>query len=213
MDTAHLTAWVDLCWRLIPLETPCIIRRCAHCNAARRFASTGKFRLNAQQRHLDVWLLYRCVACDATWKHPVFERCAPEDIGDDLHARLLQNDAETARTYAFDVAALRRGGAQVDEAVPFRVEASPLEYAPTVCGWRITLELSLPCSVRLDRLLVHSLGVSRTQVHRWATDRSLAVVPGDHRALKRPVRHGQVVLIRSEAVGPPHNAGRIASRS
>jgi len=200
MDTTHRTAWVDLCWRLIPLETPCIVRRCAHCNAPRRFASTGKFRLNAQQRRLDVWLLYRCVACEATWKHPVFERCAPEDIGDDLYARLLRNDPETARTYAFDVAALRNGGGQVDEGVPFRVEASPLASACAAGGWRITLDLSLPCSVRLDRLLVHMLGVSRTQVRRWATDGKLIVPPEDRRALSRSVRHGQILLIHSDGL-------------
>ena len=77
METTPLTAWVDLCWRVVPLEPPRVIRRCAHCNAPRRFVSTDRFRLNAQQRRLDVWLLYRCVVCAATWKHPLFERCRP----------------------------------------------------------------------------------------------------------------------------------------
>ena len=215
MDTTHLTAWVDLRWRIIPLETPGVIRRCKRCDMTRRFVSSGKFRLNAQQRRVDVWLLYRCVACDATWKHTVFERCAPEDIGDDLYARLLCNDSETARTYAWDIAALRRSGAEIDASVPFRVQTSPPVRAHTVSGWRITLDVSLPCSVRLDRFLVQTLGVSRARIYQWAMDSTLAVVPEDRRAFRRPVRHGQVVVLRSEGVvawQQDHSGARVAAR-
>ena len=80
MGTIAPVGWEDV-WRIIPAATPRVIRRCAHCNEPRAFACTEKFRVNAQQRRIDVWLLYRCTACDTTWKHALLERCAPEEIG------------------------------------------------------------------------------------------------------------------------------------
>ena len=45
-------------WRVVPLHTPRVIRRCSRCDTTRNFACTEKFRVNAQKRLLDVWLIY-----------------------------------------------------------------------------------------------------------------------------------------------------------
>jgi hypothetical protein len=202
MVTALFSGWEEICWRIIPIDTPRVIRRCPQCNQLRRFVSTGKFRLNAQQRRIDVWLLYRCAACDTTWKHPLFERCTPEEIGAERHERLLRNDAHLAYACAFDLAALRRARADVDAAVPFRVESG--KPAPRISNgrWRITLDLPYPCSVRLDHLLAQALNVPRALIHPWAKDGTLIVPEQARRVLRRPVRHGQIVLLRLDG-GPP----------
>ena len=40
-----------------------IIRRCGGCGKKMVFECAGKFRVNANGRRLDVWLIYRCQRC------------------------------------------------------------------------------------------------------------------------------------------------------
>lgn len=181
----------EVVWRVLPLAPARVLRHCPRCEEARAFAPTDKFRLNAQQRRIDVWLLYDCTACGATWKREILARRRPEEIGADLYGRLLRNDAATARAYArvVDGLALAGGG----EA---RVER-PDPIAPPC---RIVLAVPDPVPVRLERILAAELGVSRARLRR-RLDAGHLVLDGGERALRRPPRDGQVVVIGSEGGG------------
>jgi len=157
-------------WTLHALETPRVPRRCPRCDAPRRFVSSGKFRLNAQKRRIDVWLVYLCPECDDRWNAPIVERAAPEEIRG--YALYQDNDPAAARSCAFSVPG-------ADLAVPWRVEREPQSLPLTV-----ELRLADRMHVRLDRLLAAELGISRAEIARRAS--------GD---LRRPVTHGQVVRI------------------
>ncbi|HVM97811.1 MAG TPA: DUF1062 domain-containing protein, partial [Candidatus Acidoferrales bacterium] len=121
---------VHVRWRVVPLATPRVVRRCSQCNGSVRFISSDNFRLNAQQRRVDVWLIYRCERCSNTWNRPLFERTLPEVIGAELYQLLLRNDPITAWDTAFDIRDLRRRGLEVDTAVPLKIETEQLA-APT----------------------------------------------------------------------------------
>jgi hypothetical protein len=157
-------------WMVHALEAPRVPRRCPRCDAPRRFVSSGKFRLNAQKRRVDVWLIYNCPDCDDRWNAPIACRALPEEIAG--YARYQENDPATAWSCAFAV-----GGA--DLAVPWRVERDAGDPPLTV-----ELRLADRVHVRLDRLLAAELGLSRAEVARRAS--------GD---LRRAVWNGQVVKI------------------
>ena len=93
-------------WIVAPLETPRIWRSCGRCNARRPFASSGKFRVNAQKKRLDARLIYRCGDCEQTWNRPLVERRPVEAVPPDLLRALTVNDAALARRYAFALAGL-----------------------------------------------------------------------------------------------------------
>jgi hypothetical protein len=145
-----------LVWSVVALELPRVVRRCPHCDAARPFVSSGSFRVNAQKRRLDVWLVHRCATCDETWNAPIAERVSPESLGADL-ARFHENEEALARRNAFAVPG-------ADCAVAFAVERPPLPATPVV----VRVRLCDPVFVRLDRLLAGELGVSRATIGRWA---------------------------------------------
>jgi len=48
--------------------------RCPDCPAGSATTGGGKFRVNANGKLLDVWLLVRCVSCHRTSKLTVHER-------------------------------------------------------------------------------------------------------------------------------------------
>src|SRR5437016_4799441 len=88
---------------IVPKSTPQIIRRCARCEA-NRFASSNKFRINANKKILDVWLIFKCIACDYTLNVSIFSRKSIKSIDRILLERFHKNDSELVLQYAFDPA-------------------------------------------------------------------------------------------------------------
>ena len=60
-------------WLVCPTGLPLIRRRCLSCRSA-LYRADGKFRVNANHKLLDVWLLALCVGCGETVKLTVLER-------------------------------------------------------------------------------------------------------------------------------------------
>jgi len=171
----------EIVWRIVPLDAPSVSRHCARCNRIRAFVSTHRFRLNAQGRRVDVWLLYECSECQTTWKREVFARRTPEEIGGDF-ALFERNDAGIALREA-----LRGAGA----AERFRVERDAL--SPQV-PLRLRLEVPHPCALRLDVLLARELALSRSLLRYRCERGEIAIEPGGLRDLSRDVRDGTVVV-------------------
>jgi hypothetical protein len=128
-----------------------VFRRCPRCGDVRPFVSSGKFRVNASGRRLDVWLVHRCADCDETWNASLHERTAPERLPhlDAYHG----NDADLARRCAFAVPG-------ADRRVAYTVERRGE-------GRLVQLTLADPVDVRVDRLLAGELGLSRAQAARY----------------------------------------------
>ena len=156
------------------------------------FESSERFRVNANKRRVDGWLIYRCTRCGATWNREIVARRSPREIGADLLQRLEQNDAQTARRYAFDVAPLTGAGMRVEGPVPIRVERAPLETAGSLT---IRIRMPVPAGVRLDRLLADELGLSRSAIQRLYKKGAIQTEPACRTALRKPVHDGQVIRI------------------
>jgi len=154
-------------WSIGALELPRVLRRCPRCDVVRPFVSSGCFRVNAQKRRLDVWLVHRCSVCDETWNAPIAERVTPESLGAELE-RYHRNDETLARRLAF-------AAPGADCAVAYVVERPPLATGI------VRVRLVDPVAVRLDRLLAGELGVSRVEIARWAEIGAL----GDHDPRRR----------------------------
>ena len=97
----------DYVFIIIPKSSPQIIRRCARCEA-NRFASSNKFRINANKKILDVWLIFKCIACDYTLNVSIFSRKSTKKIDRILLERFHKNDSELAWQYAFDPTYIER---------------------------------------------------------------------------------------------------------
>ena len=198
---------IESCWRIIPLRTPHVLRHCAKCGTTRRFASSDKFRVNAHQRKIDVWLIYQCTVCAQTWNCAIVMRQSPADIGGDLYQRFMQNDRALAWRYAFDSGLLHRAGARVEAVVDVRVEHAGRHGVVAIAGpQQIRLALDYPCVLRLDRLLADVLQVSRASIHRWYDCDLLQVWPREKHPLRKPVRHGQVLFF-SAGIALPRALG------
>jgi hypothetical protein len=95
-------------WRIAPAAVPRILLHCPRCERDRFFVSSGRFRVNAQKKRLDAWLIYGCGVCGRTWNLPVFERRHVRDVDASLLDRLHGNCEMLAAERGSDLVALGR---------------------------------------------------------------------------------------------------------
>ena len=67
-------------WEIHQDGVPALRRFCPGCGCERPFVSSGKFRMNANGRRLDVWLIYKCPACGTTWNMEVVARTPVSEL-------------------------------------------------------------------------------------------------------------------------------------
>ena len=195
-------------WRITPLTTPRVHRHCPHCGD-RRFASTDRFRLNANKQRIDAWLIYRCETCEATWNLTVLTRIRQADIDPDLFERMTRNDVETARACAFDPELLSRAGVRTGAAEEFRVDQTSGDLARArITGALVRIEMRHPSRLRLDQLLATQLGRSRSSLARAAAGGAIALSPAHPRPLGRPVRDHMVILLAPSVLVPASRVDR-----
>ncbi len=107
-------------WRVKPTSLPTVLRNCPKCGVRSEYECSRNFRVNANRNRIDVWLIYQCKKCKATWNMEILSRTDVRAIDKELYQRFLQNDRELAAHYAFDVNLHQRNRAAM--------EYSNLEY-------------------------------------------------------------------------------------
>ncbi|MBN9257754.1 MULTISPECIES: DUF1062 domain-containing protein [unclassified Mesorhizobium] len=182
-------------WAIAPVTAPRPLINCNRCGGPRPYRCSDKFRVNANGKRIDVWLIYRCIGCDNSWNFTILERRNRRDIEPTMLAALESNDPAFARRHAFDAAALRCRVGHVEEFPEVTVRKRGLDGAEAATVLELRLDLELPVSARLDRMLAGELGMSRSRLQALDEKGRLAIAPEGGKALRKPVRHGTVVRI------------------
>ncbi|MBE1710307.1 MULTISPECIES: DUF1062 domain-containing protein [Mesorhizobium] len=197
-------------WAITPEIAPRPLINCNRCGGVKAYRCSGKFRVNANGKRIDVWLIYRCVDCDNSWNFGIFERCNRRDIEPVLLQALESNDAGLARRHAFDIVALRKLVGCVEEFPDVAVHKRLLGGASeSAVALELQLGLEMPTSLRLDRLLASELGISRSRLQTLAERRLLVVDPDGAKALRKPARQG--MTIRIDLAGEPDHEAIICA--
>ena len=186
----------DYVWEIVPARPPLVHRNCAKCEKTRRFYCSGKFRVNAQQKNVDVWLIYKCTACDATWNCSVLRQVSPRSIDPDLYNKFQINDQGTCWDYAFNHELLKRNGVVPDPSVDYTVEGQSINLADlSTEKLSILIKFRHRFDLRLETLLSHRLLLSRKQLELLFENGSLEVSPAV-RNLRRKLK-GDVLVVLS----------------
>jgi hypothetical protein len=168
------------------------------------FRSSGRFRVNANGKRLDAWLIYKCTSCDFTWNRPILERRDVRSIDARLLAMLHASDPELAHRTAFDAGGLRRCSERIGEAGDFSVRKKVLSKCANPRQVEIVCQVPFSVGLRLDRLLAAELRISRSRISSLAKSGALRMVPGAPHALRRPAHDGMRLMLTL----PPNEAAR-----
>ncbi|TIP12842.1 DUF1062 domain-containing protein [Mesorhizobium sp.] len=197
-------------WAIAPKTAPRPLINCNRCGGVKAYRCSGKFRVNANGKRIDAWLIYRCVDCDNSWNFGILERCNRRDIEPALLQALESNDPALARRHAFDAVALRSRIGRVEEFPEAAVHKEVLGGRPqNTAALELQLGLEMQTALRLDRLLASELGISRSRLQAWEERRLLVIDPDGARALRKPARTGSV--IRIDLAGEPDREAIISA--
>ncbi|TPI55512.1 MULTISPECIES: DUF1062 domain-containing protein [unclassified Mesorhizobium] len=197
-------------WTIAPQTAPRPLITCNRCGGVKAYRSSGKFRVNANGKRIDVWLIYRCINCDNSWNFGIFERRNRREIEPALLRALESNDAALARRHAFDVTALRGQVGRVEEFPDVDVHKTALGGTSEAASvLELRLGLKMPISLRLDRLLANELGISRSRLQALEEKGLLVVDCDGAKALRKPARDGTTV--RVDLAGEPDRQAIISA--
>ena len=159
-------------WKIEVPEPPEVLRHCKRCGRKTAFICSGQFRINAQRKQLDIWLIYKCKNCDATWNAAVYSRVSPGALNAGLLERFHRNDEGLVRQYAMDFQFLKGNGAEV-----CRPSYSILGDNP-VPGETVEVEIqsAYPLPVKISTLVRDKLQLSQKSYLRLISEGSLKSV-------------------------------------
>jgi hypothetical protein len=146
-------------WLVSPTGLPLIGRRCLSCPSA-RYRAHGKFRVNANHKLLDVWLLALCVGCGETIKLTVLDRVHVRTVDPAALTRFHDNDIGLAAKMLQDPGLRRRNGITLDWDGAWTVTRTAAGTIDT------SVRFAQPIAIRRTALLSAGLEVSRSEVRR-----------------------------------------------
>lgn len=151
-------------WVVMPTCLPIVLRRCHTC-ASKRFRANGKFRVNANHKLIDAWLLVLCTSCGETAKLTVLERVSVRSVQPELLDRLQGNDVGLTAELLQDPVVQRRNRIALDWTGAWRLDTGGSDHLDReVIDISVRFEARIP--VRPVRLIAEGCGLSRAEVER-----------------------------------------------
>ncbi len=157
-------------WAVHESALPTVVRPCPDCSGSRHRPS-GKIRVNASGKLLDVWLLLSCAGCDRTSKVPVHERVHVSSLEPARLVAYENNDPAVVRELTMSASLAAKNGYRLDWTGTWEVEThTPLYALDDPAPFKVLVSFELPAPVRVERLLMLGLGLSRSGVRRMVGD-------------------------------------------
>lgn len=175
-------------WEARFTHAPTVIRYCKHCGEKVSFASSGLFRVNAQQKSLDIWLIYKCITCETTWNLTVHSRVRPQSLPRETLRGYHENDADLALEHAADSGLVKRNGAEQGHHAMTLEGPMPDWTEPT----RIHIRSPWRTGVSVASLLRDKLGLSRSAFAALCDEGCLVCVSGHD--LSRCKLAGEIIV-------------------
>jgi hypothetical protein len=175
-------------WTITPKSAPKVFRNCPKCGEKTHYVNSTKFRVNANGKNLDIWLIYNCSKCKSKWNMPIHERINPKDIDPERFDCYIKNDKDLANHIGTDPVIHKRNNSElVYDSMEFNVMVSKLQdkdYAEQ--SQEITIRCPLSLNLRLDKLLADHIGISRSKISKTLSE---------HLPLKNKIKDGMTFIL------------------
>ncbi|WET49775.1 DUF1062 domain-containing protein [Chryseobacterium indologenes] len=176
-------------------------KKCNHCDS-NRFHCSDKFRLNAQKKNIDIWLIYRCVKCSHRYNMTLFSRIRTESISKEFFNRLSENDAELAWEYAFSREVRRKNNAEADlDSVEYEIQFEELPLQKIMSSDSDVLSFRIKCpfefNLRLSTVIRTCLNLSSGKMNQLIEADAIFVYERPLQK-KHKVQNGDLIKIHKD---------------
>lgn len=166
-----------------------VIKHCKKCGKKREFLCSRQFRINAQRKYLDIWLIYKCAHCSTTWNATVYSRISPQTIDHNLLDRFHGNEDELVERYAMDSAFLQGNGVET-ELPQYSVMGEDFSWNDKIV---LEIKSKYPMSVKVSAVVRGKLGLSQKEYVKLVSGGRIRSIP-EQDLLKCKLRDGIVLL-------------------
>lgn len=166
-----------------PQGLPRVVRHCPKCGTATSFINTEKFRVNANKKNLDIWMIFQCHRCRSTFNLTLHERIHPAKLPAETLEAYMANCPEKMRQVAFEKQVYQRSGTAPELTAQDWVCHDMSEVLiggplPLTHGTAFTLQVAYPGLLRADWALQQATGLSRSQLKKlWERGALTTVEP------------------------------------
>lgn len=185
-------------WEIKVKNTPTLKRKCNRCSCD-RFYCSNKFRINAQKKNIDVWLIYRCMECDSTYNLDILSRTKPELIDKELFEKFSSNSEEIAWKYAFSLETMRRNNIEFDSnSIEYEILHDHISINDILTMdnefVKFKIEASLEFGLKLSSVIRTCLGLSANQFNKMV-EAKVIFTSECYPLKKHKVKNGDMVWI------------------
>lgn len=189
---------IEYIWEVKVQNTPLLKKKCNHCDSD-RFQCSDKFRLNAQKKNIDVWLIYRCVKCNNRYNMTLFSRIRTESVSKDIFNRLSENDLDLAWEYAFSFETRRKNNAEADlSSVKYEIQFDTIQVEEMIASeseiLSFTIKSLFEFNLRLSTVIRTCLGLSSGKLNQLIEANAIFVHEKPLQK-KHKIRNGDIVQI------------------
>lgn len=163
----------QILWELECLSAPPVFRYCRKCKEKKPFLCSGRFRVNAQQKTLTVWLIYKCTGCDATWNAAICSRVSPQAFAPAQLEAFHTNAEDLVRRFAMDFDLLRKNGAETGLPAYTIIGA---DFSPDEAVV-LTIQSKYAVPVKVSAVLREKLHLPQKEFSRRLADRRIRSIP------------------------------------
>lgn len=192
---------IEYTWVVKAQNTPLLKKKCNHCDSD-RFYCSDKFRLNAQKKNIDIWLIYRCVKCNTRYNMTLFSRIRTESVSKEIFNRLSENDTDLAWEYAFSRETRRKNNAEADlESVAYEIQFDEIPLAEMMASESEILSFKINCpfefNLRLSTVIRTCLQLSSGKMNQLI-DANAVFIHDRPLQKKHKVQNGDIVKIHND---------------
>lgn len=172
----HMSYLKGETWTLTPVSSYKIVRNCPKCGTKSLFQSTGNFRINANKKCVDIWLIYQCENCRSTYNLTVFERVSPKKLPGELYKKFQENNSGLALEIGTAKEIFEKNRAVVkEESISYIVTKEDTEIPVSLQALEgncriICIQNPSGLKIRADKFLAKQLSISRSKVKHLIAD-------------------------------------------
>ena len=183
-------------WTVACLKTPTIIRHCKKCNEDTEFSCSERFRINAQGKYLDVWLIYNCKKCKTSWNSTILSRIHTNKLDSDLLALFQENDSGLSKKYGTDKTTLKKNGVVI-RTIDYEVLGDLFELDEEVV---VTIQSDYPLDIKLFKILKEKLNLSNNELKQLISKGKIIGLSNECFKEKLRSRHMILFNLKKESI-------------
>jgi hypothetical protein len=176
-------------WLVRPTDFPTIRRRCRACPSM-EYRTQGRFRVNANHKVLDVWLLALCAGCGETVKLTVLERVHVRSIDPAMLRGFHDNSPALAAKLLADPQVAHGNDVALDWGEAWTIEMDPVEL-PKADILHVSVRFAQRTPLRVTAVIATGLELSRSEVARHIADGRIS---SDHKLTGRSAQDFSFVV-------------------